>query len=181
MEREKFPPSSYLKYLPAIYSQDEFWGRFLHIFEDVWTPIEERIEQMGLYLDPRYTPESFLPWLASWMGIGLNSRRSLRGQRGLIKDLIELSNWRGTRRGLREHIKLVTGFESQISESGTGMILGEASQLGVNTTLSSSSGRNHLLITLFADDTTKVDRELVGGIVQFHLPAQATYSLEIVS
>ncbi len=181
MERQEITPSDYLKYLPAIYSQDEFWGRFLRIFEDVWSPIDERIGQMNLYLDPKYTPESFLPWLASWMGIDLNPRMSLREQRKLIQNLIELSSWRGTRRGLREHIKLVTGLESQISESGAGMILSEASQLGVNTTLSSISGRNHLLITLFADDTAKVDRELVGAIILFHLPAQATYSLEIVS
>lgn len=181
MEKTKNPPSSYLKYLPAIYSQDDFWGRFLHIFEDVWTPIEEKIGHMDLYLDPGYIPESFLPWLASWMGIELNPQRTLREQRTLIKELIQLSSWRGTRRGLREHIKLVTGFESQISESGAGMILGQATQLGENTILSSSSGRNHLLITLFVDDPQKVDRGMVEGIVRVHCPAQATYSLELVS
>lgn len=180
MEKSKIPASSYLKYLPAIYSQDEFWGRFLHIFEDIWTPIDERIGQMDLYLDPNYTPESFLPWLASWMGINLNPRMSLREQRKLIQDLIELSSWRGTRRGLREHIKLVTGLEPQISESGSGMVLDEASQLGENTILSSSSGRNHLLITIFVDDPKKVNRNLVEGIIRTHCPAQATYSLEII-
>jgi len=181
MERQKISPSSYLKYLPAIYSQDEFWGRFLRIFEDVWSPLEVRIEQMELYLDPKYTPEGFLPWLASWMGIELIPQRPLREQRKLVKDLIALTSWRGTRKGLREHIKLATGFEAQVAESGTGMVLGEESHLGVNTTLSGGSGRNHLLITVFVPDPKSVDRNLMERIINFHCPAQITYSLEIAS
>ncbi len=181
MEKEDIPPSSYLRYLPAIYSQDDFWGRFLHIFEEIWEPIEQRIEGIENYIDPKLTPESFLPWLASWMGIELSPQKPLSEQRKLIRDLIDLTSWRGTRRGLREHIKLATGFEVQISESGSGMVLGEDCQLGVNTILSSSSGRNHVLLTIFVDDPQTLDRGLVEGIIRFHCPAQITYSLEVVS
>ncbi len=60
VEEKKTPvdhePSQYLKYLPALFTErDEFMGRFLRIFEDIFTPIEQVIAQVHLYFDPKMT------------------------------------------------------------------------------------------------------------------------------
>ena len=42
----------YIEHLPAIYQQDEFVGRFLRIFEDVLSPVEQVLENIHLYFEP---------------------------------------------------------------------------------------------------------------------------------
>lgn len=61
--------SSYLQYLPAIYRDNMFLGRFLCIMESVMKPIEGIIDNIACYFDPYLTPEEFLPWLAGWVGL----------------------------------------------------------------------------------------------------------------
>ena len=69
--------SSYLHYLPAIFSVDPFLGRFLLAFEQVLTRLqggeadvqrglEEIIADIAKLFDPNETPEEFLQWLAGW-------------------------------------------------------------------------------------------------------------------
>jgi hypothetical protein len=54
--------ATYLKYLPALYAQDEFMGRFLMLFESFWRPIEQQIDNIHHYFDTQITPARFLPW-----------------------------------------------------------------------------------------------------------------------
>ena len=65
--------SKYLDYLPAIFADNDFLGRFLLIFESVWEPIESRQDHMDMYLDPATCPASFLTWLASWFDMDLGA------------------------------------------------------------------------------------------------------------
>lgn len=53
---EEPAPSSYLRYLPAIFTADEFVGRFLRIFEDVLQPISAMVDNQPYYWDPLTTP-----------------------------------------------------------------------------------------------------------------------------
>ena len=76
--------SSYLKYLPAIYSESEFTGRFLMIFESVLGPVEAMVKSLAHYFDPGTTPEELLPWLASWMRVDLNHNWPLERRRELV-------------------------------------------------------------------------------------------------
>ena len=52
--------SSWLQYLPAIYSDDEFMGRFLLIFESLLAPIVWRIDSIDLYFSPETAPQEWL-------------------------------------------------------------------------------------------------------------------------
>ena len=54
--------SSYLKYLPALYADSDFMGRFLMIFESIQGPIEDVINNIAYYFDPDTTPDELLPW-----------------------------------------------------------------------------------------------------------------------
>src|SRR3954454_7287267 len=73
--------SSYLQYLPAIFHQDPFIGRFLLAFEAVLSGpgyadqagLEQLIGDLPAYVDPQTTPEEFLPWLAGWVALSLRA------------------------------------------------------------------------------------------------------------
>ena len=75
----------YLKYLPGIYQDDELMGRFLMLFESFLSPIEMQIDKNADYYDPRLAPAEFLPWLASWTGIVLDSQLPEKTRRKLLK------------------------------------------------------------------------------------------------
>ena len=64
--------SSYLAYLPALYQDDEFMGKFLLIFESILKPIENIVDNSALYFDALMTPEPILPWLACWVDLALD-------------------------------------------------------------------------------------------------------------
>src|SRR6476469_7082701 len=77
-------PSSYLQYLPSIFSEDPFLGRFLLAFEQVLSGLagakgepheglEETIAGIATLFDPNETREEFLPWLAGWVALSLRA------------------------------------------------------------------------------------------------------------
>jgi phage tail-like protein len=172
-------PSKYLKYLPALFSEDEFVGRFLKIFESILTPIEQVIDQTDLYLDPKTAPEEFLPWLASWVDLVLDEGWPLEKRRQLIGAAVELYQLRGTRRGLREYLRIYTSVEPVIIEHYGGIRLGEQSQLGWNTIL--GDGQDHCFtVMLEMEDTSAVDLQKVRAIIEAEKPAHVAYELKVV-
>ena len=171
--------SSYLKYLPTIYSENEFAGRFLMIFESVLGPLESMVANLAFYLDPGTRPEELLPWLASWMKVELNDNWPVERRRELVKSLAWLFQWRGTRRGLREFLRLYTGIEPQITEDFGGIVLTEQSELGRNTVLGGGSP-NTFTVTFETADPSAINEEQVKTIIEASKPAHAGYILRVV-
>ena len=74
--RVHYPRESYLRYLPAVFSEDEesrsFLERFLAIFQTEWDELEQKIAETGAYVDPAAVPGGpFLDFLASWLALPL--------------------------------------------------------------------------------------------------------------
>ena len=173
-------PSRYLQYLPAIYSEDEFMGRFLKIFESVLAPVEQTVDQIPLYFDPKLAPEQLLPWLAFWLGLVLDEDWPAARRRRLVSQAAELYQWRGTRRGLETYLEIYTGVRPTITEHFGGIRLGEESRLGSNTIL--GDGRAHCFtVTLLVEGSSTVDEEKVRAIIEAEKPAHTAYDLEIVA
>ncbi len=111
------PPavSSYLSYLPAIYSQDPFLGRFLLAFETILSGsgdqagLETVIGKIADYLDPALTGPEFLPWLAGWVALSLRADWDEQTQRTFIAQIVPLYRLRGTMDGLAQLLGLYTG------------------------------------------------------------------------
>lgn len=164
--------SSYLKHLPAIYSTDDFIGRFLLIFESILSPLDRTVDNLHHYFDARLTPPDFLPWLASWLGLVLDERWPEAQRRELIRSAVDLYEWRGTRRGLAEFIRLYTGCPAEIVEHGPN---GKA-----------ASGANpedafRFTVRIVTPNPASVDRAMVQSIIDVEKPAHAGYTLEVVS
>jgi phage tail-like protein len=126
--RIHYPRSSYLEYLPAIYSADDdsrwFLERFLSIFQTEWDRLEQRIDDVAALFDPKAVPAGkALEFLASWFALPLEGTWSEEQKRELLKAVagIYFGSWKArtdkgvclsegdpakaTRRGTREGVR----------------------------------------------------------------------------
>lgn len=170
--------SSYLKFLPAIYRDNELIGQLLLIFESILSPIEHCVDGIPSYFDPLLTPDHFLPWLASWLGLSLHPSLPEDRRRELTKSAAELYRWRGTRRGMARYIGIFTGCEPDIHEYTQGMMLNDDTQMGSGAQLGSGLGWYHFIVVLPFDKGSKIEENLLRTIIEAQKPAHSTYSLQ---
>ena len=172
-------PSSYLQHLPALYRDDEFMGQLLLIFESIMKPLENTISSLSMYFDPMLTPESLLEWLAYWVDISLDPTWPIERRRELVRWAGELYRWRGTRRGLTEHLRIFTGSLPDITEHVQGMRLDHDTRLGINTQLGASGAGNHFTVSLELDKADGIDISHVRAIIEAQKPAHTAYTLQV--
>lgn len=106
-----YPRFSYLtQYLPAVYQDDEtsahFLGRYLANVEGLFTTLEERIAHIEHLFDVRSTPDEFLEWLASWLGVVFDPQWDGQRRRLFLRYALLLYRWRGTMVGLKAMVAL---------------------------------------------------------------------------
>lgn len=171
-------PSELLRYLPAIYQNDPFIGRFLRIFEDMHSPVQAMVEALPSYFDPNLAPPELQRLLASWVG---GERREGAGRLDdaawgrLVAHQLELHRWRGTKRGLRLALELATGHRPLINDYSTGLVLGADASLGVNATL--ESGQTLSVTVRFDCEPGEIDASTVDAIIRQHKPAHVAHSV----
>lgn len=116
-----FPRESFLRYLPEIYQREDrkqFFERFLAVFQITYEEMNERIYQMPELLDAYGTDRQFLEWLTGWIGIADTYMWNEKQLRSLLKNAVSLYKLRGTRKAVREYVKLYTGgYEPLIVEN----------------------------------------------------------------
>ena len=164
VQRPPHPASEsiYSHFLPDLFQENDFLQRFLQIFEDIWEPLEQRQDHIELYFDPRTCPASFLPWLASWLGLSFNAHWPEARRRRLLTQAIDLYKWRGTPYGLTRMLEVCTGLIPTITENPL-----EPFVFRISITLPPEASDH------------AVDRNLIEDLIQLHKPAHAGYILEI--
>jgi phage tail-like protein len=184
------PRSLYLNYLPAIYREVDFVGRFLKVFEQCFEPTVQALDTLWAHLDPLTAPRSMLPFLAHWVAWTGQSQIPIDRQRHLIRNALYLYRWRGTRRGLRFYLHLATGLpldehlDQEAEKSigiqecfSRGMVLNEA-RLGEDTLL--GGGRPfHFSVHLRPDTSQALDEAFIRSVIEQEKPAFCTYDLFI--
>ena len=156
--------SIYRRYLPDIFQENDFLRRFLLIFQEIWEPLEQRQDHIEMYFDPHTCPASFLPWLASWFDLSLNTRWPEARIRALLAEAMDLYSLRGTQYGLARMIEVCTGLSPVITD-----IPSQPFVFRIRIALPPGSPRDML------------DRELLADLIQAHKPAHAGYILEIIT
>jgi phage tail-like protein len=151
--------SNWLQYLPAIYSDDEFMGRYLLIFESILSPIIWMIDNFDLYLSPDIAPPAWLQWMASWFDLLVLPELPPDRQRELMRQLGWLFMRRGTRSGLQRMLELYFGVTPEIIEN-------EACQFVVRLPLSESK--------------SDLGAEVADRLIMSQKPAFASYILEVI-
>jgi phage tail-like protein len=178
--------SRYLDYLPlpyhaaldAAYDDESFLVRFLQIFESVLAPLEQTVDMLPQYFDARVAPPAMVPWLASWVALELDERWPEDRRRRLIMQAATLYRWRGTRRGLREHLRLYSGHAPLIVENFQGPRPGP--DVAVEASIGPGQQRRHwLTITVVADAQRELDERILRQIIEFQKPAHVAYTLAV--
>lgn len=120
--RLDFPRDTYLRYLPAVYQEDErsrdFLERFLSLFETFFAGTEGRIGRLARYfdVDSSLATGEYLRWLASWLSVSEDKSWGEEQLRELVRRAPELYRKRGTREGLEEIIEIFTGERPLVVE-----------------------------------------------------------------
>lgn len=149
--------SRYLRFLPAIFQDNDFMGRYLEILESVWEPLEWRQNHVHMYFDPRTCPEPLLEWLAGWLDLSLNQHWPEARRRRLLAEATDLYRWRGTRYGLTRMIEVCTGLTPEVSDDPNQPFV--------------------FNVTVNIPKDSDVDMALIDDLVRIHKPAHAGYTL----
>lgn len=84
---------------------------FLEAMGTLQEPSEAVLETLAANFDPRRAPDAFVPFLARWVELSLPVSTGLGRMRELIASAVELSQWRGTARGLLRFLEVATGVK----------------------------------------------------------------------
>lgn len=161
--------SNWLYYLPAIYSEDDFMGRYLLVFESMWSPLMWLIDNFDMYLSPDVAPTEWLQWMASWFDLLLVSDLPLERQRAVMEQIGWLFLRRGTRVGLERLLELYFNVKPEIIEH-TDLNC----EFKVRLPLSRSEAAAELNKTVSGRD-----RQIADQLIASQKPAFTSYILEI--
>jgi phage tail-like protein len=108
-----------LAQLPIGMMEDDFFCRFVGIFQEMASTLVDGADNIGNVLDLTVTPEPMVQWLGSWIGaVGVDTSLPSSTQRRLVRAAGEMLAWRGTVRGLRQLLELISGAPAHIEEGG---------------------------------------------------------------
>lgn len=150
--------SRWLQYLPPIYADTDFVGRYLLVFEDLIGPLQQIVAHWDMFLNPDTVPETFLPWLNDWMAHLVDEHWSPETQRELLLKANWLHQARGTVDGLSTHLRIATGCEVRIEENVDGP---------------------HTFRVIIVSGDKEIDRRIVERIIDVNRPAHTSYTLQI--
>jgi phage tail-like protein len=150
--------STWMQYLPGIFSEDEFIGRYLLIFESIFSPLVWLIDNFDLFISPQIAPSEWLQWMASWFDILLLPELPIDRQRQIMDQIGWLFMRRGTPAGLSRLLELYYDVTPEIIENEP----------------------CHFIVRLpLKQSTMPFDREVANRLIMSQKPAFAAYTLEI--
>jgi phage tail-like protein len=86
--------------------------------DEVLAPVFSSLDNLGAYLDPQLAPEDFMQWLGGWVGLELDESWPPERRRALLAQAVELYRVRGTAHGMEAYLRLLTGAEVEVEETG---------------------------------------------------------------
>ncbi|MEG0338447.1 MAG: phage tail protein [Oscillospiraceae bacterium] len=113
----EFPKESFVRYFPEIYQNNDFFDRYISVFQSMLLDIEQEVDNIPQMLDYQSAPPQQVAELASWLGIenktGLFNDEQLRS---LIEGIDLYQGKKGTRGALEAVIELVCKIRPRIVE-----------------------------------------------------------------
>ena len=105
-----------IRHLPSMYQENDFLRQFLMIFQHIMNETSITLDNMDNIFRPMETPATFLPVLADWFGVDFSLLGTEETARKVLQYAIPLYRYRGTKRGLRALLYLVSGVMPEIVE-----------------------------------------------------------------
>jgi phage tail-like protein len=118
MVDELTSPHPLAETLPSMLREDPFAGSLCASFDDLLAPVLLTLDTFANYLDPAITPEDMIPWLAHWLGLGVDLNVAQAQQRQELQIASLLNARRGTRASIETELTNALGMSVEVSESG---------------------------------------------------------------
>jgi phage tail-like protein len=160
--------------LPALYQEDGFAQAMLAALDEVLAPVVNTLDNLDSYFDPHLTPDDFLTWLGSWVGIAIDETWSMARRREVVARAVELYRLRGTAVGLGQQVEIYTGGTVEIVENG-----GTAWSIDPGGELPGSP-KPLLVVRVRVDDPKSIDPHRLDALVAAAKPAHVEHRVEIV-
>ena len=156
-----------LHQLPVGMVEDDFLARFLMIFQTIADTELHQIDALPHMFDPHVAPDNMVRALGSWIGIDwIDSSLPDELQRRIVREYSSLVQWRGTQRGLRQLLELISLEPAVVDDSG-----------GVFLESDSVSRPPHVKLHV-ASSGWATERDLLR-IVRAELPASVTFEFHV--
>jgi phage tail-like protein len=161
--------------LPSLYHEDDFAQRFSAALDDLISPVVCTLDNLAAYLDPMLTPDDFVEWLATWVGVTVDEEWPEVKKRALVAQAGDLYRWRGTVRGIKALVEVYAGVTPEVEESG-GVAWSATPGSAVPGT--DTAG---FVVRLLVQDPDAVDRARLEAIVASASPAHVPCRVEVVT
>ncbi|WP_326698798.1 phage tail protein [Streptomyces sp. NBC_01754] len=168
-------PHPLIEQLPAVYLEQDFLRRFLGALDEVLAPVLLTVDNLPAHLDPRSAPDDFLAWLAQWVAVDPHEDVPPDRRRATVRGAVTRHARRGTLGGLAEAVRLETGAEPEVTESG-----GTAWATRPHTTLPGDEGHPWVTVRVRAGQGRAADRVRLEELIGAEVPAHVGFTLEIL-
>lgn len=120
------PPDWLLRQLPVGLLGEDFFVRFVSLFQAEAETLLAHADNLPHLADPQVTPRAMVRHMASWIGLPeLDASEDLARHRELLLLGAQALPWRGTRRGLLAMIEALTGQRATVRDGGGVFATGE--------------------------------------------------------
>lgn len=197
--------SSYLKFLPAIFSEDALSGEYLLAFEQVLTGLdktesepkqglEQIIHNISQLFDPndveyffvsdsqldeqtKQTTKDFLQWLASWTALSLRADWSPKQQKEFLSQIVYFYRSRGTKSNLEKFLAIYTGLKPVIKEpDDTPFQVGVSSYVGKAKVGEGNPNYFEVNITISQEDFIR-KQFIIKSLIDLQKPVHTDYKV----
>lgn len=168
------PDDWLLRALPGTMTEDEFFCRFIGIFQSVSDTVLQQIDNLPHAFDPTVAPTAMVREMGRWIGLDwLDETHDDAFQRDLVLSYARLLRARGTRDGLLRLLALISGRPPEggpprvtVSDSG-----------GVFRLHDAPRSAPHVDVTMVPSEWAS-DQDVIR-ILRDELPAFVTFTLTV--
>ncbi|MGE3621662.1 MAG: phage tail protein [Acidimicrobiia bacterium] len=105
--------------LPVGLLEDDFFRRFVQIFQDVADTLMDQADNVPHVVDPTVAPPEVVRYLGSWIGVrSIDAALPVDLQRHLVRGHSRVMANRGTRQGLLDLLELLSGQPAEVEDPG---------------------------------------------------------------
>ncbi len=181
---------SLTRFLPAAYQsggpgrEPDFLKRFLWVFQHIYDSVDTQINTIHENFSPTTADDEFLPWLAQWVGLTLDTDWPEAKKRRLLKEAAAHYHQRGTVEAITSLVRLFAEVEPEIRENAwphEGLRVGVHSTVGVDTVVMPPINKAFCFVVRLPLGYDELGEERVARVHQIlraEKPAHTIYCLE---
>jgi phage tail-like protein len=117
--RPRRDPQWLLNQLPVGMAEEEFFARFVSIFQALGDTLLADADNIDNVCDVTVAPPELVRWLGSWIGTtAIDPSIADELQRRIVAGAASTLTWRGTAKGLRHFLELTSGGPAAVRDGG---------------------------------------------------------------